>query len=390
MNARALLLTCLFTFAPLASAPVQAAPAGWPESFPPAQVGSYLGPRPLRLLVTGSGGRDAEAAASALREALLRSGKATRVEDATALGDATAQNDQTIVQTAQNFQIDRIVVVRVFPGSAGAPDRAAVRIYDKAGRAVATLTTGRGVPVSAWTADGAPISTGPIGTIGTLPAPGPLQPDTDATRSDAQRAWERSVLWYADWDGIDRYGAVVNFRNQPLRGTQRENLSREDLYLALGRPDLIRSESRRRAVRLTLGFTSIALGLAGTGTLIWSLVSLGNVPAASGTQGGVTFQYASNDSTYTLSRATPWIVTGSLLGGCFLAALASTLIPPHALGAEAERRLVEEHDRRLRQRLGLPDLPRVARRPLPRRITGFALAPAIGPGGAGLGASFGF
>lgn len=385
MNARSLLLTCLFTFAPLVAGRAHAAPPGWTESFPAAQVASYLGPRPLRLLVTGSGGGDADAAAVALREALLRSGKAALVRDGSSVGYAMPMNDQTIVQTAQNVPVDRIVVVRVFPGSAGAPDRVVARVYDKAGQAVATLTTGRGVPVPAWTPDGAAAATSPTGAP---PTPGP---DPAAGTDSARREWERSALWYADWDGLDRYGAIVNFRNQPLRGTQRENLSRADLYLALGRPDLIRSESRRRGVRLALGFTSIALGLAGTGTLIWGLVSLGNVPAASGTQGSVTFQYASDDGAYTLSRATPWIVTGTLLGGCILSALAATLVPPQALGAEEERRLVEEHDRKLRQRLGLPDLPRVARRPLPPRgITGFALAPALGPGGAGLGASFRF
>jgi hypothetical protein len=121
----------------------------WQTTMAPPAVSSYLA-KGQRVMVVAAGPASPalSAATTALTAALRDAGELGLVMTADQLGDVGSLDDGAIVTRASAAPIDRIAVVRVFPGGKGQPTKVVVTIYGKKGKAVAAFAGTEGQAIA--------------------------------------------------------------------------------------------------------------------------------------------------------------------------------------------------------------------------------------------------
>jgi hypothetical protein len=197
--------------------------------------------------------------------------------------------------------------------------------------------------------------------VGTKPASAEPPPPRDDAAERRERERELAELRYAreairfdDDVAVTGHDGSVSTRREwfAYRGESRHRLSEEELYEALGRPDLARTYRRRVRTVATLAVVGLAAILGGS-------------------------LYAGFGDTERDEN----LGIGVAIGGGV--ALTGALIYGHhasPLGEGEAKRLADEHNQKLRRDLGLPHLGTSSR----PRIRDVQWAPVIGRDAAGL------
>jgi len=341
----------LLSFCSIALTPVLALAADWTGTFPPGAAASYFGGVGHSVLVVASGGvsDEREAATKALSTSLRESSSFPLVMDGAALGDLSDLDDGAIVQKASHLPIARIAVVRVFAGSAGAEPTALVTIYRKDGSALNGFSAKPGTALVASSEDaGSGLNRGVAETVSTISS------DSAKSKAAASEEFDQNFIWFQEVVTVNaQNGSVMGSTAIPLQGKYRKPLEGAAFYEAIDRPDLASSYRTRQIVRGSL----IGVGVAGI------------------VGGALAPLYASDENR--------WTTMGAVLGGGVVLALVGGSIDGHPIPATEARRLADEHNSRLKERLGLASRDASA----PKKIKAGLFATREG-GGVTLGGSF--
>ncbi len=303
-------------------APSIAAADGFADALDPEALSRHLDADASRVLVVRAGTADPllDEAAAAVAEALRAGKRASLVMDDVALGGPLALSDAEIVARASWAPVDRLAIVRVFPG---APPQAVVTLVRKDGTVVASLSAARGGGVAqAAEVEPAP-ETAPV------PDPGPSEEELEEARA-----------FYAErFVGFEEGVTVTIYRSgftstsewrRPYQGRYRKPLDGAKFYEVVGRKDLASDYRARTAVRWSSG-------ILGTGLLV-----------------GAAWVYVEGivkDETY--PPAVP--ISLGVAGAAGL--LLSTFLDPHPVEPYEARAIADRYNTRLREDLGLLEEP---------------------------------
>lgn len=347
----------------------------WAATFTAKTLSTHFA-KDQRLLVAASGpAGQADAAASALSTGLKQAGVAL-VMDAAALGDVSELDDRSIVAKALPFPVDAVVVVRVFGGAGEAVTVVAVA-YDKAGKVLRSLNGTRGSELAA----SKPASPPPVYRAPPAAAPPPAGGDEQSQlpAGDLEQRvarYKESYLHFGETLYLNaNTGAIVGSRSRPYQGQYLKRLSWLEFFEASGRDDLVDQYKGRRRTKLVLILGGVA-------------VAIGGVPAIAVPLSNQEF-CSSGEPGCEESLNVPAIVAGSvMLVGGFTTALVGLFRSSVPIKLSEARRVADEHNRKLRKRLGLGD--KVVSAPAPGPQGGWervSAAPMIGRGTAGFGVS---
>lgn len=359
MNRRRPSLPCLVAGILLAASQTEA--SEWPDSFSGPAVSSYLESSTRAVLVAGAGNPSDEVgqAVTALEGALRTIDRLQLVMNAAGLGDLSGDSDAQVVAKAATLPVDAIAIVRVFPGGGDNPPTAVVTVFDKAGKAHTAFSTQRGVSLQ-------PKAGGGVGA-GVSPSAMNALEGIEKAGTDGQASFEERSLRLAETQVVNPYGLTLGRFFRAYRGSSGVPLSSEEFYLALGREDLANSFSRSNGLR-------------------WGLFAGGLVGAAAGAAAfsygntGRCIRRSATDQYGCLETDGEWLRTPGLVlmiaGG--LAIPIGIFLDPHPIDANEARRLVDQHNARLKVELGLAA---AASPTTPARLH---LGLVAFPGGAGL------
>lgn len=244
---------------------------------------------PLRVAVVAAGGNSG-AAAEALLLAVKASGFKTVDVPATLQNDA-AKNDHGIVRSLQAAGVKpgAIAIVRVYPGVKDGRKTAVALVYDRNLAIVSSL----------------------VGEEGKQSA--------DQSRALAEQQYTKQILWYGTYMMPEPGTIAINDQYNVIfqgTGNSRRAIGWGEFYRLAGRPDL--SAKYRR--RLSLSYGAVAIGTVGL--VAWVLA---------------------DDFDWRLGAAS----TALLAGGALSMRYANPLSRGEA------RRMIEDHNSKLRVRLGL-------------------------------------
>ena len=408
-----------------------AAASDWGYSFPAAAAGALL-PNNRPAVIVVAAGDGAAGAAASLITALRESGRARLVMDPSNLRNVSGLADQDIVRQAKYLPVDIVVVVRVFPGGSPGAATAVITLYDKQMKTLGAASTQHGVPLKRpeW-ASGQGVSSAAAsavdqvvderrakpkppqqdvdddepavgGVVGGAPPPPPSydvsygqQPPgyppppsygvplpVAPALSPAEQQYQDEKIGFYRYNSY-YYGSSMMSSSWggPFQGAGRAALDHEAFYRVVGRNDYADFHRRRSRARTALLAPGVVALLVGTG------MALGDIGDA----------YANKfclqqDSTGTCLKSEArinWAVSGTGIG-LFVLGLAATIaggtLDRYPTTDEQNWRMAGEHDRKLRERLGLPpvedpDLPAEARRPTPVPVS---VVPQVSPTGGGL------
>lgn len=202
--------------------------------------------------------------------------------------------------------------------------------------------------------------------LGTAPPTAAQEPSSPP----AQQEYDEKYIWVEDFPVVygDRDHIVTTIGTFFFQGKYRKPIAGADLYDAIGRPDLAATYRDRLTRKLILVGTGLALTMGG-GVYILAAFPKGNSQSAQQAQ-------AAQDAARNAMTVGAVISTGGLV----LAAIGAFLrVDP--LDASEARRLVDEYDRRLQEKLGLGAPPSGEASPRAGRPR-LSLGVAPGQGGA--------
>ncbi|HVE82071.1 MAG TPA: hypothetical protein VND93_04465 [Myxococcales bacterium] len=241
----------------------------WTATFPPEAMGSYVEADASAVLVAPAGDASADlaGAAKAVAAALRASGKAKLVMDESAIGATAGLSDEQIVQKCKALPVQRVVVVRVFPGADAARPSAVITFYDKDARAVSALAAEAGTPVAAreGKAEGG-ISGSTLNAVGNVTQSRPGD-------KNAQQKYDEQYIWFADLTGVNQYGQVVGTWSFAYEGKYQKLLTMDQLLIKVGRQDLARDYAAKNSQKSLLVITGGAALIASGGLLPLALLS---------------------------------------------------------------------------------------------------------------------
>ena len=294
----------------------------WDRSFSPTSLARQLD-KPLNSYLVAAAGTpssELDSATGALTTAFRTCGKAKLVMNDDALGSLTKLDDVAIVKKAAAMPVQRVAVLRLFPGGAGEVATAVVTLYDKAGQSVGAFSVRAGELLDAAAPTAARASQG----VSSEAALGVLQ--VEKTKSAASDEYEKKRIWIEDLTLVNQYGQPVASLSNVYQGKYKKPLIGADFYRAVGRADLAkkfeaRNRSRKRWSRA--GFSTL---MAGT------VLALGcnSVPNLDATE-----------------------ETAMLVGGLGLVVAGPAIarfgaVNPHPVSGEEARQLVDEYNESLK------------------------------------------
>lgn len=339
-----LLLSSLLSLAPEAQR-VARAEGGWRGTFPAEAVASHLGADRIAVQVCGPAAEPD--AVSALMDALRASPNVHPVTGGAELCTVDQLSDRAVVQGAVVQPVDLIAALRVFPGDAGGKT-AVVTFYDKRGAVRAALSAELGTPL-------APRAAPPASGLPSAAADAVSRVLHDEQPLEkAQQEYEENFVSFdysLGWAGVsssDR--AYVGKLRRPLEG-------RVAFFEAVGRQDLAeqhRDGTRRMAALMVPG--AILLGLGFT-SVIGGLADGAARGAHCGPNGTFSVRPCFSGTDYALMGAG---AGGLVLGAALMIAGRVVARRPNLDPAEMQQ-LADEHNRRLRKRLGLTIAPALGR-----------------------------
>ena len=221
--------------------------------------------------------------------------------------------------------------------------------------------SGQAPPASQPTGEPAPAPSPPVES--SPPEGSPLGFDLAKARYAEEFLWFDEVYIGTDADELasEGRGAVV------YRGWRKTALEGRDLYVALGRDDLAASYTRRQVFRWSLVGVGVALALAGP---VYVAAANEDCPGKPDFRG-------------CLERGDRRLALGgAIIGAGTVVVIAGLFVNPNPISPNETRRLANEHNVKLRRKLGLPEgyhLQSMSRPP-----ASIQLAPIIGPEVAGI------
>ncbi len=318
----------------------------WAETFTAASLASQVQAGSTRVIVVAAGADRAGAKEVTVAiEARLRSLSAALVMSDDALGAVSDLDDAAIVSRAAPMPVDRVLVVRVFAGASGAAPTAVAILYAKDGSVVTALNGTRGQPIAA-----APVVTPtPVAA-----APAPSGVDTraadqvsaitrnhQASREGAQRQYDEQYVAFDDMAAVTAGGSVVATWSIPYQGKYRKPLEGADFYEAVERHDLTDLYRKKRNLKTGLIVAGLLGSSAGYVLLLYGIVAAGTEVC--------TGPYDCNtEYDFTLAG----VGAGIALVGSIVWLVAASM-NPHPIDATEARRIADQHNQRLRDRLGL-------------------------------------
>lgn len=235
-----LVSTCLF----LSAASANAAEEDWQPSFARAFAAGHFAAEGLVVMVVPAGAPHPELAPakSALARVLRDVGRVKTLFDEAAVGDVRGLDDGSVLAKLRAFPVDRLLVLRVYPGAAEKPPSALVTVYGHDHALIEAVHV---------EADGAAAQRG----TAALPKP-PEEPELDEAALAAR---------YPDWLtlgelDVHRYPVV-------LTGEDHRALEGGQIYAVLGHADLATQFYAADALRSTL--LTIGVGTAASGLLLF-------------------------------------------------------------------------------------------------------------------------
>lgn len=249
--------TALTLFALLASTPAFA--GSWDGAFPPAAAESHVGDDQPVIVVAADA--KAAGAADALRAALTAGGSPL-VMDESAAGNIAGKGDSEIAAAAGNLPVERIVIVRVFPGQGG--ETAVVSVFQKSGAAAGSFSVASG-KVLASKGAGAAVGTG---------APDPTSAGVSSAAiaaveslhlakgsAEAKQAFLEKGLWSPGYPaGYVNASSGGDSWSSFMRGQYGEKLTWRQFFETAGSDEAIRlldeqeASNKRHRVRFWIGF----------------------------------------------------------------------------------------------------------------------------------------
>lgn len=313
--------------------PGGASAEGWDGSFPPAATASHLvGAGSGVVVVAATEGADCREAAAAMQVSLREEGGIPLVMDGTALGPVTDLDDAAIVKRSAHLPVERIAVVRYYPGSGGAPGSAVVTVYDKEGSALQGFAVRSGEVLAAREEEspGKGVSAKAVQVVGTL------REDRKSTIKKSNEEFDRLHIWFAERISVTTSGfsAMVTSEGIPYQGKAGKKLEGAAFYEVVGREDLASSYRTWNAWKQGLTWGGLAVSTAG---LVWMVITPSRCESAVG------------DSCF----------EDNLIGGLAVSLVGTTstyvgiAINPHPVDNRTMKGLAEEYNDGLRSRLGL-------------------------------------
>ncbi len=333
----------------------------WASTFAGKALSTYLTHSQLRIvLVAPEPVSDELRAAHNALAAGLRAANTQLVLDSDSLGATAGLDDAGIVAKAGDLPVDQVHILRVFVIPNQAPTYV-VSMYDRDGNVVGGLsgTGGEALASQIDRADGSGVSHQAADAVALVTQD--LKPD-----KAAEKQFEERAVWFAEYAGINRYGAVVAEWIVPKKGKYGEDLSGSDFYEYVGREDLVSSYNTRLAIRWGTLIGGAAIATAG----MLKYVS-------------VETNCLTSDSDCEEGSRTPWLVTG-IVG--LVVMNVSWFVPLQPISPSEARRLGDEYNAKLRQELGLPELANNDATPMLHEEppTQIGMSPWLTEGGGGL------
>ena len=380
----------------LASRGATAQESAWKRTFVPQAVGSYLPKGKNDIIVVAAGdatakrskdvgsaslqptdasSADLASAAKSLGTAFRLCGVAGLVMDSASLGAMAGLEDAQIVKKAAAMPINRVAILRLFPAGPGEPFRAVVTLYDKAGAVVGAFSGSAGSPIelSGTSLEGKPDE----GMNARAADEVATQVSTyKADNKKAQETYELYYIGFDDWAAVTQTGRVMNTWTQPWQGKYKKPLEGAEFYRVVGRKDLAdkyASTNRTKGVICALGVVVAAVGIYIAATAMSTS----------------TPNYSSDNPADWQSKDD----TTQLLWGAIIAGIGAGMITipwavsSHPVDAPEARRLADQHNMKLKTKLGLSsnedDSGESRSHRASARITAMP-APFASPGGGGL------
>lgn len=300
--------------------------ADWTKVFPPQAVSSHLPTlEDSVMVVAADGAPGTRAAADALESGFRSGGRARLVLSDAAIRESAPAEDSAIVSRCAGMPVTVIAVVRLLDGASG--QHAIVTLYSRSGKTIGAFSGSAGTPVVASdrstdvgagvSADAAAAVARAAQTAQTTQDVAIAMPDSSAEpRTDAEKQFLSSFLWVGD-----SYLA-------PVRGRYEERISWSRFYYEVGGKELRYRYNRNRVLKVTgvvLAPAVLYLALAQP----W--------------QDGI-LEY--DDSA---TRTVGWSLVGVSFGMC----MAGYHISPHPVPLSEAKKLADEYNRALKERLGL-------------------------------------
>lgn len=331
---RTRLLSLLSALSIVGASVAEAAEGDWAPAFEGALAAGRFAEEGLAVMVVAAGAPhpELEAARRALAKALTAAGRAEAVLDEAALGSLLGLDDAALLERLRAFPVERVLIVRVYPGPAGRPPSALVTVYGPERELLEAVRVKAGAllaepdlrdPVAAFDVD--------------LP-----RRVTERSRREAEPERELSddelVALYPEWitfGDLDPYRYPI-----PLIGSERRKLEGAALYEHFGRKDLAQRYRTTDALRSSARTVGVIAAATGALLLVGSYVSV-FAGSAFFVSGGNLGTFA---SVLGLAALTGLILlpTGALVGGV------AGFMNPHPLKREEIRALVDEHNEKLR------------------------------------------
>ena len=120
--------------------PAAALGADWEGAFSPETLEEKLDPKERQFMVVVPGGDEESDRAATDFTRALRETPVQMVMGDDALGDVSEASDGEIVEKTKGKPVDRVAIVRVFPGGEGQSSRAVVTVYDRKKEVVSAIT----------------------------------------------------------------------------------------------------------------------------------------------------------------------------------------------------------------------------------------------------------
>lgn len=303
--------------------------AGWESSLQPDVVSTYLSSDgAVMVAAAGAPSADLSEAATALTKALREGHRAKSVFTGEGLGSLAELDDAAIVKKCAMLPVDAVAVVRVFPGAEGEAPTAVVALYSKQGEPMTALSVQKGSALAAASGQ----VPGQGATAAAVETISKIQKQTSTAGEGAKDEYEKNYLWFEELVAVNaRTGETVSRWTNPFKGKYRVPLKGAAFYEEIGRPELAESYRSKDTRRLMVAGGGLLLSLVGTGVAI----SANSSDSESGalTKGAVGL--------------------GALFGGVAMMIVGMRL-DPNPVSAVEMRQLADEHNIKLRQKLGLP------------------------------------
>lgn len=307
---------------------------GWELTFHPDAIHTRVAESAPVLVTTAGEHPEAEHAAKAIREQLVKH-RSSLVMDSASLGDTRALSDEALIQKVAALPVEEVVIVRTFDTGQGAEPMAVVTSYNKQGEALWAITAQRNQRMAA---DSTPPPQAAKKTDSGAVIGKVINEQNDAS-IQARKAFDEAAIFIVA--PSSSYWGLQVFQGKyavPLLG--------EDLYNALNRPDLadqLRSNQRRSTASAWLSAIG-TLGLIGGGS--WSLV-YGIMNASIDPDPLIGTPREKRDMTLPLT----------LTGASVAMLVTAYFVSPgevHPVQPSDLRRMVDEHNDALRQEHNLP------------------------------------